>query len=331
MEKRYPEASIHLLDHLEALESFLDRSIIAGMTFGIDKASVAVVEGELLGHVVGRSGARSNPERTRAVAGFPPLKEKLHIQQFLGCTNFLRNYLPPQYGYCAKVLGQYMKGTEKIPESGLGPGDTLGDKAVRAIKLMARRSIELAVLDEASAITQERPLEQIADSSGYAIGGSALQMRADLSGFNVLVTHSKGLTPAQQAWAPLSLEGYAQLEVRRAVKKILGPIRSICWTDHSNWTRQQTAENVEPKHLRWLSEILADGSELRSLSGRSAKLGDGYSRNPPERDQLLEQRSKDLEGLVGQFRGFSLEGYLGEEANDILPRGRSSAGSRKPG
>ncbi|CAK9016059.1 unnamed protein product, partial [Durusdinium trenchii] len=42
MEKRYPEASIHLLDHLE---SFLDRSIIAGMTFGIDKASVAVLEG----------------------------------------------------------------------------------------------------------------------------------------------------------------------------------------------------------------------------------------------------------------------------------------------
>ena len=188
-----------------------------------------------------RSGARSNPERTRAVAGFPPLKEKLHTQQFLGRANFLRNYLPPQYGYCAKVLGQYMKGTEKIPESGLGPGDSLGDKAVRAIKLMARRSIALAVLDEASAIARERPLEQIADSSGYAIGGSALQMRADLSGFNVLVTHSKGLTPAQQAWAPLSLEGYAQLEVRRAVKKILGPIRSICWTDHSNWTRQQTA------------------------------------------------------------------------------------------
>lgn len=42
--------------------------------------------------------------------------------------------------------------------------------------------------------------------------------------------------------------------MRRAVKKILGPIKSTCWTDHSNWTRQQTAENVEPKHLRWLSD-----------------------------------------------------------------------------
>ena len=210
-----------------------------------------------------------------------------------------------------------MKGAVPFPESGLGEGDTSGDKAVRAIKLMTQRAIELAVLDEAGAITGERPLEQIADSSGYAVGGSALQMQADLGSFKVLAVHSKGLTPAQQAWAPLSREGYAQLEVRRAVKKQLGPIKSICWTDHANWTRQQTLEQVEPKHLRWLSEILADGSELRSLAGRSARLGDGYSRNPPERDQLLEQRTKDLEGLIGQLRGFSLEEYLSDVSEKV--------------
>eukprot|EP00435_Cladocopium_sp_Y103_P052926 s165_g16.t2 len=213
-----------------------------------------------------------------------------------------------------------MKGAIPFPEAGLGEGDTLGDKATRAIKLMTQRAIELAVLDEAGAISGERPLEQIADSSGYAIGGSALQMQADMGSFKVLAVHSKGLTPAQQAWAPLSLEGYAQLEVRRAVKKLLGPIRSICWTDHANWTRQQTAEQVEPKHLRWLSEILADGSELRSLAGRSAKLGDGYSRNPDNRDQLLAQRTKDLEGLIGQLRGFSLEEYLSDlSEKEFLP------------
>ena len=40
-----------------------------------------------------------------------------------------------------------------------------------------------------------------------------MQMREDLCGSNVLCTHSKGLTPPQQAWAPLSLETYAQLEL----------------------------------------------------------------------------------------------------------------------
>ena len=155
---KYPKASCHLLDHLEALESFLDRSIAAGITFGIEKACIAVIEGELLGHTIGRFGAKCSAEKTKAILNFPSLKEKLHIQQFLGCTNFLRMYLPPEYAHCAKLLGEYVKGAKEFPVEGLGPGTTEGDLAVRAIKLMAQRSIELAVLDEAAAISGERPL-----------------------------------------------------------------------------------------------------------------------------------------------------------------------------
>lgn len=45
----FPEASIHVLDHLEALEAFLDKSICAGFSFGVEKAAVGVLEGKLLG------------------------------------------------------------------------------------------------------------------------------------------------------------------------------------------------------------------------------------------------------------------------------------------
>ena len=61
-----------------------------------------------------------------------------------------------------------------------------------------------------------------------------------------------------------------------------------------------------------MSEILADGSEIRSLSGRSAKLGDGFSRNPAGRDELLEARTKDIAGVAGQLKKFNLDEYLGE-------------------
>ena len=64
--------------------------------------------------------------------------------------------------------------------------------------------------------------------------------------------------------------------------------------------------------MRWISEIVADGSEIRSLAGRSAKLGDGLSRNPKDRDVILAQRMKDLEGLMGQVRGFNLDAFLSE-------------------
>ena len=126
----------------------------------------------------------------------------------------------------------------------------------------------------------------------------------------------KGFTPAQQAWAPLVLEGYAQLAGKRAQKRVLGPMRSISWTDHANFAKQQTVDpaEIDVKLLRWTSEIVADGSEIRSLAGRAARLGDGTSRNPSTRDQLVEQRSKDLQGLIGQVRGFDLNEFLNDWA-----------------
>ena len=66
---------------------------------------------------------------------------------------------------------------------------------------------------------------------------------------------------------------------------------------------------------------MADGSEIRSLAGRAARLGDGTSRNPSNRDELLEQRSKDLRGLIGQVRGFNLDEFLSdyEEPGAAIP------------
>ena len=97
------------------------------------------------------------------------------------------------------------------------------------------------------------------------MGGSA-----GLQGFNVLVAHSKGLTPPQQAWPPLTLEGFAQLEVRRAVKRSLGLTRCVCWTDH--------ATGQGNSHVRLSSQsTLLDGCPSlwlgRRLGGRSRAKG----------------------------------------------------------
>ena len=165
----------------------------------------------------------------------------------------------------------------------------------------------MGCLDEIAANDGTRPLEQIADSSGIAWGSMCIQMTVDMGGFSMLCAAGKSLTPSQQAWDPLSLEGYAQLMMKRYQNKILGYMKSQCWTDHANWTRQGDQVDVDVKHLRWYSEIVADGSEIRSLSGRTAVLGDGISRNPIDRDEVMEQRSKDLQGYAGQIHGFHLD------------------------
>ena len=142
----------------------------------------------------------------------------------------------------------------------------------------------------------------------------------DLPGFKVLLTAGKGLTPAQQAWPPITLEAFAQVEMKRAQRRTLGEMRSIQWTDHANVKRMQTAEEIDLKHLRWISDIITDGTLLKVLSGRVMLLGDGDSRTPKDRDLLIQQRSKDLEGVAGQTRVFDLDEFLsGWEARDGKP------------
>ena len=59
---------------------------------------------------------------------------------------------------------------------------------------------------------------------------------------------------------------------------------------------------------------------IQLLSGRSALLGDGFSRNPSNRDELIEQRTKDLKGVAGQTRGFNVDEFLSDwERTDGKP------------
>ncbi|CAJ1456426.1 unnamed protein product [Effrenium voratum] len=170
LRKKYPKADPHLLDHLIALEAFLDKSIVFGFSYGLSKAEIAVMQGKLLGHHLSRGGVKADPERSQAVRDFPPLREKLHIQQFLGCGNWLRAYLPVEYGHAAKILNAYQKPGAIFPEGGLGSANTDGCKAVKAIKRMMTEQIELSIFDEATAITGDVKLlrwvaEIIADGS----------------------------------------------------------------------------------------------------------------------------------------------------------------------
>ena len=87
---------------------------------------------------------------------------------------------------------------------------------------MAKNHIENAVMDEVGALSGKLPLEQIADSCGYAWGGTCIQMLTDLTRFKVLMMTGGSLTESQQAWPPLILEANAQLQCKRAQRRMLG-------------------------------------------------------------------------------------------------------------
>ena len=72
LSKRHPNLSPGILEHLGALEPFLDTSIIAGFSYGVEKGNLVVSEGDLLGHRVSRESASHHPNKTKAIDEFAP-------------------------------------------------------------------------------------------------------------------------------------------------------------------------------------------------------------------------------------------------------------------
>ena len=89
MAERREKVPWHVLDHLVSLEAFLDVSIMAGFSFGAEKAKILAPQRSLLGRVASRDGVAGDEERAQAVRDFAPLRTKQHVQQFAGSTNWL--------------------------------------------------------------------------------------------------------------------------------------------------------------------------------------------------------------------------------------------------
>ena len=103
MLRRLPKASKHVLEHLLALEAFLYNSIVVGLSYGVAKALLLRVSAVLLGSLVGRHASTADPEKTEVIVNFDPLREQTHVQQFLGCTKWVRWLLPEYFPVTANI------------------------------------------------------------------------------------------------------------------------------------------------------------------------------------------------------------------------------------
>ena len=121
---RHLDLSPGLLEHLEVLEPFLERSISAGFSLGFEKAQVVVQEGSLLGHHAGQEGSSHEPGKTEAIDNFAPLKGVSQVRQFVGSTNWVRGYLFACCATAIKMLSEYMKPAAVFPPQGLGAGES---------------------------------------------------------------------------------------------------------------------------------------------------------------------------------------------------------------
>ena len=290
-----------MLEHIAELVELFDLCICIGFSLGIDKLVLLKPQVKSLGEIVGRHGRSPDPAKVAALSEWGPIGSLKQLQEFLGTANYSRDQIGPKFAVAMDPLRRYLREGDKA-----FPMTPRGLEAVERLKRLMRKATCLAVPDERAAANGSRPYEQLADCCKAGLGGAHLQMSADLRRWNPLAYHAESLSAAQTLWHPFRQEQHAQLKCRRKFRSLFGSIPVVMYTDHANNVRLQDKplDQIDPVSFRTCSELTADGSEIRNLSGRSMKLADGLSRLfettgvPAEQEQemlkRLERRTQEL-------------------------------------
>ena len=299
LEASYPGARPCVLEHIAELVELFDVCICSGFSLGIDKLVLLKPQVKSLGEIVGRHGRSPDPAKVETHAQWGEIKNLKQLQEFLGTANYSRDQIGPKFAVAMDPLRRYLReGDAGFPLTPRGP------EAVERLKKLMKKATCLSVSDEHAAASGSRPYEQLADCCKAGLGGAHLQMSADLKKWLPLAYHAESLTPAQTLWHPFRQEQHAQLRCRRKFRALFGSIPVIMYTDHANIARLQDKplDQVDPVSFRTCSELTADGSEIRNLSGRSMRLADGLSRLFDTTSLPQDQEKKMLERLEERTR-----------------------------
>ncbi|CAJ0940772.1 unnamed protein product [Ranitomeya imitator] len=90
-------------EHLNHLETVLDRIHQAGITLNPNKCLVGKAEVRYLGHWVGSGKQRPEPAKIEAIAKWPTPRTKTQVMAFLGTAGYYRKFVP-NYSSVAKPL-----------------------------------------------------------------------------------------------------------------------------------------------------------------------------------------------------------------------------------
>ena len=80
-------------DHFLHLEKVFTRALKYGISLNLRKCNFCVIEGKLIGHLVGKHGVRIDPKRVEAIDKIQKPKSVKGIQSFFGQINFLRRFV----------------------------------------------------------------------------------------------------------------------------------------------------------------------------------------------------------------------------------------------
>lgn len=236
----------------------------------LSKCSFMQEETEFLGHVLSRHGISTNAGLVKAIREWPQPQSLKDVQQFLGLTNFYRQYVN---NFASIALPLY----DLTTTSSAFAWNSSQQSAFDALKKAVTSAPVLRIFNSAFRTAVET------DASGFAVG--AVLFQTDHNGVSRPVAFtSRKLNSAERNYPVHEQELLAVVHALRTWRYYLDGSHFIVYTDHATLKHFPTQPNLTRRQARWMELLQEYNFDFRYKPGKDNIVPDALSRRPDLKD-----------------------------------------------
>lgn len=250
-------------EHAEHLRSVFSKLQDANLSLKIEKCHFAQAEVKYLGHIIGRSGVKPDPQLTEAIRTFPTPQTVKQLQSYLGIANYYRKYCS-NYAEITKPLTRLLKKDTPFVWS-----DDC-EVSFQKVKEMLTNAPVLSYPDFS------KPFILSCDASNYALGCVLSQ---EIDGVEKPIGYaSRQLNNAEINYSTTEKECLALLFGIKYFRCYLYGRRFTVYTDHSALQWLLNLKDSSSKLMRWALLLSEYDYEVRHKPGKLNQNADALSR-----------------------------------------------------
>jgi transposase InsO family protein len=278
--------------HLEHIREVLQRLQAANLTVKPNKCSLAMNSVKFLGHVIDKTGVRTDPDKIKGIQDFPRPQTLTQVRGFIGRASYYRKFIP----YFSEVAEPLSRLTKKNVRYIWGPEQ---EQAFNQLKQLLSSQPVLTHFDGS------KPLEVRCDASVIGLGAELVQLEE--LGWKLVANASRLLTDAERAYGASERECLAIVYATEKFSPYIHGLKFTVVTDHLalKWLKEKS--DLSPRLLRWALHLQKYDFDVVYRSGRLMKDADALSRSPVD----------PPEAVIDNHDKYSFSSCMAQESNEI--------------
>ena len=258
-------------EHLENLETVLNRLQSSGMRLKKEKCQFMLQEVDYLGHKLSREGLKPSSEKIKALKEAPTPKDVTQLKSFLGLVNYYSRFLPN----LSTILAPLYALLHKVTAWHWGP------EQQKAFEFVKNALTSDSVLSHYS-IHKELLLS--CDASPYGLG-AVLSHKMDDGTEKPIAFASRSLSTAERKYAQLDKEALAIIFGVTKFRQYLLGRRFVIHSDHKPLMyifgeNRGVPSMASSRIQRWALTLGAYSFSVTHRPGKENSNADGLSRLP---------------------------------------------------